>query len=80
MMGDPETMTVTFTWAVQFGMCEDCGDLPANYFAPDLVITHQRDHAEPLVQHGQRLCPICAALWASHGERLLRMWKEEEDG
>lgn len=74
-----EMVTVTFEWSNEHGMCSDCGDLPANYFAPDLVFTHVADPANPVVVTGNKLCPICAALWASHGERLERMWKDEED-
>jgi hypothetical protein len=70
---------VEFEWANQFGFCEDCGDLPANYFAPDLVVTHCESGKAPVVQTGQKLCPICAALHASYGERLERLWKDEEE-
>jgi hypothetical protein len=74
-----ESVTFTLTWANEFGWCEDCGDLPANYFAPDLVITHIREGQPDEVQHGQKLCPICAAAHASYGERLERLWKDDEE-
>lgn len=70
---------VEFDWSDEFGFCEDCGDLPASYRAPDLVVTHVEEGEEPVVQHGQKLCPICAALWASYGERLERLWTDEEE-
>jgi hypothetical protein len=70
--GTGERIHVDRWWVDEFGMCEDCAELPASYFAPDLVVTHTE------VQQGLKLCPICAALHASYGERLERLWKEEE--
>lgn len=70
---------IEFDWDDGYGYCDDCGDLPANYLAPDLAFTHQRPGRVPLVAIGQKLCPICAALWASYGERLERLWKDEEE-
>jgi hypothetical protein len=70
---------VEFDWSNEFGLCEDCGDLPASYFAPDLVVTHHKLSGEVVVQTGHKLCPICAAMWASYGERLERLWQEDED-
>jgi ribosomal protein S27AE len=75
-----EMVTVTFTWLNEHGMCADCGDLPASYLAPDLTFTHMSDGQVSEVVTGHKLCPVCAALWASHGERLERLWKDEEGG
>jgi hypothetical protein len=76
-----ETITFTREWINEHGMCEECKELPASYFAPDLTMTHftDNDPAKPVTQKGFRLCPICAALWASHGEELERLWQDEED-
>lgn len=78
-MGDVEVVTVTFEWRNEHGMCADCGDLPASYLAPDLIFTDVTDPANPVVQHGQKLCPICAALHASYGEKLERLWKDDDE-
>lgn len=70
---------VEFDWINEHGMCEDCGDLPASYCAPDLIFTHMKDGEVIDVQQGHKLCPICAALWASHGEPIQRLWREDDE-
>lgn len=77
MQGEPDTYV--FHWCNEFGFCEDCDYYPANYFAPDLVVTHHKLSGEVVVQTGHKLCPICAALWASYGERLERLWNDDEE-
>ena len=73
-----EMVTVTFTWSNEHGLCSDCGELPAAYFLPDLTFTNVTDPANPLVVKGQKMCPICAALHASYGERLERLWQDDD--
>jgi len=75
---DGGQVTFSRTWWNEYGLCEDCDELPASYLAPDLTWSHQGpDGALLRVQVGAKLCPICAAAHASYGERLERLFKEE---
>jgi hypothetical protein len=77
----PELVHVEFSydWANEFGFCDDCGDLPACYRAPELTFTLHLANGNTEVHKGQNLCPICAALWASYGEALERLWKGDDE-
>lgn len=77
--GIPEYVQVLLEWRNDYGMCTDCNELPASYFLPDLIFTDVTDPANPVVRHGQKLCPVCAAMHASHGEKLERLWKDDDD-
>ena len=74
--GIPEYVQVTLEWRNDHGLCVDCAQLPASYLAPDLTYTHMDPRA---VVKGQKLCPVCAALHASHGEKLERLWKDDDE-
>lgn len=74
-----DVIHVEFNWVNEFGLCDECGDLPASYWAPDLVFTHLHLDGTKEEHKGQNLCPICAALWASYGERLERLWEDEDE-
>lgn len=74
-----DVVHVEFDWANEFGLCDECGDLPAAYWAPDVVFTRMHLDGTREVITGQNLCPICAALWASYGEKLERLWQDQEE-
>lgn len=75
-----DVIHIEFDWVNEFGLCDECGDLPAAYWAPDIVFTIHLTNGDTEERKGQNLCPICAALWASYGEKLERLWQDREEG
>lgn len=75
----PDVVHVEFDWYNEFGFCDECGELPASYRATDLIFTIHLTDGSTEERRGQNLCPICAALWASYGERLKRLWTDPTD-
>jgi hypothetical protein len=71
-------VTVTHRWDDAHGVCYDCGD-PAAFMVPDAYRREDGSNADaPLTEVNLR-CAVCAAQAACDGERVMRLWVDDDD-
>lgn len=68
---------VTRFWDDTHGPCYECGD-PAAFVAPDLYRREDGSNADKPVDETNKFCAVCAAQNAADGERIFRLWHEDD--
>lgn len=71
-------VTVTRKWDDRMGPCCDCGD-PAAFVCPDIYRRADGSNADKPVDGNNVFCAICAVQHACDGERVFRLFVEDDD-
>lgn len=69
---------VTHEWDDGWGDCEECGD-PAAFFVPDAYRREDGSNADKPLGDEHLRCAVCAAQAACDGERVMRLWVDDDD-